>query len=160
MTMWRSGARRTRAVLGSLFLVLLMAASAGAVAAAPPAQVTASPANLSFGDVFVNEVAVQTVTVTTARKAVVLDVSTLNGTFTDALTGSCFVDWGYQVPANTTCTIDVAFAPLVAGSVTTDLVIDACMKWHPDLNNATLLACDRVRDTATVSLDGNGVNPP
>jgi len=98
--------------------------------------------------------------VTTARKAVVLDVGTTNGAFTDALTGTCFVDWGYQVPAETTCTIDVTFAPLVAGAVTADLVVDVCMKSHPDVNNPLLPACDRVRDSASASMDGTGVNPP
>ncbi len=153
-------ARALRAALISIVALTALALAAGPVAAAPPAAFTLSPASLSFGEVFVNDSSVLSVSLTTARKDVVLDVGTTNGTYTDALTGSCYIDWGYAVPANTTCTIDVRFAPLVAGQVAADLTIDACMKFHTNVNNTTLFTCDRVRASETVSLDGTGLNVP
>jgi hypothetical protein len=153
-------ARAVRAALVIGSVAALLALSVGTAAAAPPAAFTLSPTSLSFGSVTVNESTVLSVTVETGRKAVVLDVDTLNGVFTDTLTGTCFQAYTYQVPANTNCTIDVQFLPLVAGPVSGSLVVDACMKWHPDVNNPALVVCDRVKDEQTASLDGTGLDLP
>jgi hypothetical protein len=160
MTMWMGRTRRARAAMAILLLPIALALGAGSAAAAPPVAFTVLPSSLSFGDVNVNDSATLTVTVETGRKAVVLDTDTSNGTFTDALTGTCYLDWGYQVPANTSCTVDVTFAPLVGQPFSADLTVSSCMKWHADVNNTTLATCDRVRDSVTVSLDGTGVNLP
>jgi hypothetical protein len=153
-------ARAVRAALVTGSVAALLALSAGTAAAAPPAAFTLSPTSLSFGSVTVLQTTVLSVTVDTGRKAAVLDVDTLTGVFTDTLTGTCFQTWGYQVPANTSCTIDVQFRPLVAGTVSGTLVVDACMKWRPDVNNPLLAACDRVKDEQTASLDGTGLDLP
>ena len=55
----------------------------------------------------------------------------------------------YQIAAGTSCTIDITFTPLIAGTITGTLRLDTCMK--SEVVNG-LPRCLRIKDTADVSL--------
>jgi hypothetical protein len=157
MTIVSRRARPARFLLATGLVAAAMALTAGGAVAAPPAAFTVSPTSLEYGSVFVNDSLTQTVTVVTGRKDVVLDMETNNGQYFDAGTGTCLTSFTYQVPANTACTIDLTFAPFVAGPFPATMTISSCMKWH-------LLdgfpSCDMSHFSVSVSLDGSGENLP
>jgi hypothetical protein len=150
-------ARSARAAFISTLALVALAVSAGGVSAAPPVPFSTDQASLDFGSILVSESSsVQTVTVFVGRKAVVLEAGTDNGAFTIQDTGTCTTA-GYQLAANSSCTIDLLFAPLVAGSLTNLFHLDSCLKW--EISGATGLPhCLRVKDSVTVSLSGSGFN--
>ena len=157
MSMVSRRMRPARFLLTMAFVLAAMTLTTGVVAAAPPSAFSVNPTSVSFGSVLVNSSASTTVTVTTGHKALVLQVETDNGQYSDAATGSCAATYGYEVPAYTSCTIDVIFAPLVAHDFPAALTVSSCMKWH--LANG-LPFCDRVKDSTAISLDGSGQNLP
>jgi hypothetical protein len=160
MTRISGRATRPRPLIAIGMALAALALTTGGVAAAPPAAFTVSPTSVSFGSVLVNTSSgTQTVTVTTGRKDVVLEVRIDNGQFVNTGTGTCLTDFGYQVPANSTCTIDLAFTPLTAHLFSATMAIASCMKWHPDLFTG-LPSCDMSHFSVSVSLDGTGLDLP
>jgi hypothetical protein len=157
MTRISGRATRPRPLVAIGMALAALALTTGGVAAAPPAAFTVSPTSLEYGSVFINDSLTQTVTVVTGRKDVVLDMETNNGQYFDAGTGTCLTSFTYQVPANTACTIDLTFAPFVAGPFPATMTISSCMKWH--LLDG-LPSCDMSHFSVSVSLDGSGENLP
>jgi hypothetical protein len=150
-------ARSARAALISTLAIVAMAASAGGVAAAPPAQLTVDPASLDFGPVAVDTTSsAQTITLTAGRKDVVFELLKDNGDFVLAPTGTCELG-GNVVPAGTSCTIDVSYLPMVAASSSGTITLDTCMKWETSVVTQ-LPHCLKVKDSVTVSLSGLGVD--
>jgi hypothetical protein len=157
MTILSRRARPARFLLATGLVAAAMALTAGGAAAAPPAAFTLDPTSLAFGSIYVNSSATQTVTVTTGRKAVVLDVEFDSGLYTDAGTGTCLSSYTYEVPGGTSCTIDVTFAPLVAHDFPATMTVLSCMKWHA-VNG--LPTCDMSHFSASVGLTGSGLDLP
>jgi hypothetical protein len=157
MTIVSRRARPARFLLATGLVAAAMALTAGGTAAAPPTAFSLDPSNLAFGSIYVDSSATQTVTVTTGRKAVVLDVEFDNGQYTDAGTGTCLTSYTYEVPAGTSCTIDVTFAPFTAHDFPATMTVSSCMKWHV-LSGVPM--CDMSHFSASVGLTGSGLNLP
>lgn len=157
MTKFPTRGRGVRATLVMSLVLGAMALSASGVAAGPPPPFTASPSSVDFGSVYVFSASTATVTVDTGRKDAVLEVSSDDGQFTDLGTGTCLTTWANQVPANSSCTIDLQFAPNTGHPFQATLTIASCMKWH--LSNG-LPACDMSHYAASVSLTGTGLDIP
>lgn len=156
MAMAMGPARAAQAGLMSALLLAAMAITAAGVSAAPAPGFTLSAAALSFS-AYVGSSDTQDVTVTTGRKAVALDLEFFHGYYTDSGTGTCMATYQMQVPANSSCTITVAFTPLVSGSTSTTMAITQCLKWT--LVGGTV-QCDRSHVSDTVNLSGDAFDVP
>jgi hypothetical protein len=156
MTMWKGRARGARAVLMSLLVPIAMVLTAGTVAAAPPAPFSVDPGSLAFGDVSINTTSSQSFTVTTARKDAVLWVESTFGPYT-VTGGDCLTTWDMQVPAGTSCSVDITFAPLTAGDWSGSLNVWNCATW---MDVGGLPVCSRTHGSVSMAVTGAGVNPP
>ena len=148
-------ARSARAALICTLALGALALSAGGVVAAPPAQLTTDVATLDFGTVLVTDTgSTQTVKVTAGRKDVVFHAATDRGEFQIAPSSTC-LQAAYVLAAGTSCTLDIAFTPIIALQLAATLTLDACMKW--EVVNG-LPNCLRIKDTTTVSLQAVVLN--
>jgi hypothetical protein len=149
-------ARSARAALISTLTITALALSAGGVAAGgPPAPFTASPPNLAFPDTAVGASSSLTITISTSKnKPAVLSLEFFNGPFT--LTGGdCETTYFLQVPAGTTCGLEITFTPLDATAWSGSVVISNCATYALDVNN--LPVCNRTHGAVTVTYTGTGV---
>jgi hypothetical protein len=150
-----------RAVAGAAVLLGALAIGAGTTVAAPPVPFTVSPTTLSFAAA-VNGFQYQFVTVTTGKKAIVLDNPATFGSaapFFDTQAGSCWQNYGSlgtKIPANTNCTIQVGYHPTSPGSSSNVMTIYACKHWHITGGQTV---CDVLDGSRTVSLDGQATTP-
>jgi hypothetical protein len=148
-------ARGARAACISTLALAALAASAGGVSAAPPAPFTVNPTSLAFADTTINSTDVQTLTISTGRKDAVIYVTTTFGPYT-VTGGTCLTAWVMQVPASTDCTLQVTFAPGIAGDYPGTMNLYSCQKF---VIVGNLPTCDRLRTVVTVDYTGKAVNP-
>lgn len=154
--------KRFLAILTGLGLIVaLTIGTAGAVSAAPAPPFTISPTSLSYTSPAGNY-QWQLVTVTTGRKAVVLESPTTFGSgapFLDSQLGTCWASYGaigLAIPMNTNCTVEIGFHPTAVGSYSDVATIYSCKKSHVAAGHTV---CD-VRDgSRTVSLSGQAIAP-
>jgi hypothetical protein len=148
-------ARSARAALISTLALSALALSAGGVAAGgPPAPFTVSPPDLAFPVTTVGSPTTLDITVTTSKnKSAVLSLEFFGGPFT--LTGGdCRDNWQMQVPAGTSCDLQIQFAPLDTTPWSAWLVISNCSTYALDTNG--LPVCNRTHGSTTVTYSGTG----
>jgi len=148
-------ARSARAALISTLAITALALSAGGVAAGgPPAPFAVSPSNLTFPVTTVGTPTMLDVTVTTSKnKAAVLSLEFFGGPFTLS-GGDCLGTYQLQIPAGTSCDLQIQFSPLDTTVWSGSLVISNCSTYALDTNG--LPVCNRTHGSTTVTYTGTG----
>jgi Abnormal spindle-like microcephaly-assoc'd, ASPM-SPD-2-Hydin len=134
-------------------VISAMALTAGGALAAPPAPFTVDQSSLAFGDVSIGTTATQTFTVTTSKnKSAVIDVQSSFGPY--AVTGGdCLTTYDMQVPAGTSCQVEVTFSPLTVGDWSGSLTLYNCSTWFTLGDRPR---CDRTHGSLTLPYTGAG----
>jgi hypothetical protein len=153
MAMASGRAHGARFLFIPALVISAMALTAGGALAAPPASFNVSPTSLEFGSVVVGEQGTQTLTVTTAKnKAAVIWLEFNNGPYL-VTGGNCLTTWGMQIPAGTSCTIDITFTPLTVGDWSGSVTLWNCVTFF---DRGGTLTCDRTHGSLTVPYTGAG----
>ena len=133
-----------------------------AVVPLPPAW-TLSPSSIDFGSVAVGSFNYSyDASVQTGQAPVVIQgPTTLTGdsAFWDVQGGSCWQQYealGNPIPAHTSCTIEVGFHPLAAGSYSGTLIVTRCLGWFINPIQGSLNCDNATLDgTQSVVLSGS-----
>jgi hypothetical protein len=153
MAMASGRAHGARLLFIPALVISAMALTAGGALAAPPASFNVGPTSLDFGSVVVGEQSTQTLTVTTAKnKTAVLWLEFNNGPYL-VTGGDCLTTWGMQIPAATSCSIDITFTPLTAGDWSGSVTLWNCVTFF---DRGGTLTCDRTHGSLTVPYTGAG----
>ena len=153
MAMAPGRAQGARLLLIPALVIGTMALTAGGALAAPPASFNVSPTSLAFGDVTVGQQGTQSFTVTTAKnKAAVIWLEFNNGPYL-VTGGDCLTTWGMQIPAGTSCSIEITFTPLTAGDWSGSVTLWNCSTWF---DRGGTLTCDRTHGSLTIPYTGAG----
>jgi Abnormal spindle-like microcephaly-assoc'd, ASPM-SPD-2-Hydin len=153
MPMASGRAKRARLLLIPTLVIGAMALTAGGALAAPPAPLTTDQSSLAFGNVSIGTTGTQTFTVTTSKnKPAVIDVQSSFGPY--AVTGGdCLTTYDMQVPAATSCQIQVTFSPLTVGDWSGSLTLSNCATWFTLGDRPR---CDRTHGSLTLPYTGAG----
>lgn len=153
MAMASRRAQGARLLLIPALVIGAMALTAGGALAAPPASFNVSPTSLAFGSVTVGEQSTQSFTVATAKnKAAVLWLEFSYGPY--AVTGGdCLSTWGMQIPAGTSCSVEITFTPLTVGDWSGSVTLWNCVTFF---DRGGTLTCDRTHGSLTIPYTGAG----
>ncbi|HLX33960.1 MAG TPA: hypothetical protein VKR30_01815 [Candidatus Limnocylindrales bacterium] len=156
MTMVLGRARRPRLLLVPGLVLAALAMTAGSAAAGgPPPPFSVNVTSLDFGTVTIDTPTALSFTLTTAKnKSAVLSLVFSNGEYSVS-GGSCQGTYSWQVPAGTSCDIQVTFDPLTAMDWSGSLTITNCSTFVVN----TVPVCDRSHGSLTIPYTGAGANP-
>jgi hypothetical protein len=130
----------------------------GGGGSAPP--FTISPTNLTFA-ALVNQADTELLTLTAGRKSVAF-VGNTAGAYSFTNLGTCwttYLNQGLAVPANTSCTIEIAFIPSSGGLFPGSATITNCPQWNV-VNGKVNCKKQDPSTAVTVSLSGTATAAP